>query len=163
VDEEDGREFEDDAALEEKIRQAVAHFDPLPPEALQRAVEGFAWRNVDEELAELVLDSLMDPRDAALVRAGEESRALTFRADGLSIEVRIARTLARSSFDIVGQLVPPQEAVVEVRHRDGAVELEADELGCFAARGVRAGPFSLRCGGLGSEGGGHVVTEWVLL
>lgn len=158
---EDDREFEDDSEFEEEIRRAAAHFDPVPHVVLQQAMEAFAWGTFEDEVAELVFDSLMDPRDAALVRGGEESRSLTFRTGALSIEIEVTRT--RSSLDVIGQLIPPQEMVVEIRHQGGSIRLEADELGRFAAPRLRAGPFSLRCGTADHADGGHVVTEWIRL
>jgi len=58
---------------------------------------------------------------------------------------------------VVGQLVPPRPARVEVRGTASAVEVTADDLGRFAADAPGRGPVSLRC---------HlpditVVTEWI--
>lgn len=146
-----------DQELDDELRRIAARLDPVP-EALVRAAEAaFTWRGVDAELAELAFDSLADRESLALVRGGEP-RLLTFHAAGLAIEVEVLP--AGGEHRLIGQLVPPGPARVQVRHPEGVLEVEADELGRFAAERVSAGPVSLRCE---QTGAGHapVVTEWV--
>jgi hypothetical protein len=66
---------------------------------------------------------------------------------------------AGAGHQLVGQLLPPGPARVEVRHPDGVLAVEADELGRFAAERVAAGPISVRC--QQGAAGAPVVTEWV--
>jgi hypothetical protein len=145
-----------DDALEHELRAAAARFDPVPAELLRRAVDGFSWRTIDAEYAELTFDSLVDT-DTLLVRGAEESRLLTFRAGGLAIEVEVTATGASRS--LVGQLLPPRPAILEIRNEAGTVTVEADDLGRFSGRSLPAGPTSLHC----RPGHGHpaVVTGWI--
>jgi hypothetical protein len=155
-----------DQELDDELRRIAARFDPVP-DALVRAAEGaFAWRGVDAELAELAFDSLADRERLALVRGGDEPRLLTFHAADLTIELEVLPAGAEHvlaagvEHRLIGQLLPPGSARVQVRHPEGVLEVEADELGRFAAERVSAGPVSLRCQQTGS-GAAPVVTEWV--
>jgi hypothetical protein len=150
---------DDDARLEAELRGAADRFDPVPAGLLQAALDAFGWRTVDAELAELVFDSLLDPDDAALMRGSQGPRLLSFRAGELTIEVEI--TSARSSRGLVGQIVPPQQARVEIRHGAGVLPVEADDLGRFSAGSLPAGPISLRCRPSGEGSGPTLVTDWV--
>jgi hypothetical protein len=149
----------DDVRLEEELRELAARLEPVPDGLLQAAVDAYAWRTVDAELAELVFDSLADQDEAALVRGPQEERLLSFRSSGLTIEVEV--TAAGSSRRLIGQLVPPQRAEVEIRHQDEVMTLATDEFGCFIADSVPAGPVSLRCGPVAGKDGSPVVTDWV--
>jgi hypothetical protein len=148
----------DDAELEEELRRAAALFDPVPGVLLQAAVEAFGWRTVDDDLAVLVFDSLVD-HEAALVRGSEHRRLLSFHTSDLRIDIEVTST--GTSRGLIGQLVPPQPARVEIRHRDGIVVLEADALGRFSGSSLRAGPISLRYRAGLQAAGPFVVTDWV--
>lgn len=147
----------DDSELEYKLGRAIARFDPVPAEALENAVEGLAWRTIDADLAELIDDSIADYTDAPLVRGIQEPVTFTFQGGGLTIEIEVTRT--GRSCRLVGQLVPPQAAVVEIRHRDGRVAVDADDLGRFITESLPPGPLSLRCRTPGTP----VVTDWVVI
>jgi hypothetical protein len=98
-------------------------------------------RSVDDEPASLVYDSNLDPHLVATVRgATRPTRQLTFEGGDLILELEVSGT-----GQLVGQLVPPQAAVVELRHRAGTTSLETDELGCFRVRDMPVGPVSFRC------------------
>lgn len=140
----------DEIEFEKELRAAAARFDPVPAELLQYAIEGFRWRTIDAELAKLTFDSLADTATdpgagvgGVLVRGTTEPRLLTFRAGELTIELEINRTGA--SRGIVGQLLPPMPATVEIRQGAGAVSRQVDDLGRFSAPSLPAGPTSLRC------------------
>ncbi len=148
----------DDTELEEELRRVAALLDPVPTVLLQAAVEAFTWRTVDEDLAELVLDSLVD-HEAALVRGSQDRRLLCFHTSDVCIEIAVTST--GTSRALVGQLIPPQPASVEIRHRTGLVTLESDTLGRFSASSLRAGPISLRCRPGPQAAGRAVVTDWV--
>jgi hypothetical protein len=145
--------------LEDELRQAAARFDPVPHELLQAAADAFSWRTIDAELAELVFDSLVDHDEAALVRGPPERRLLSFQSGGLTIDLEVTST--RSSRALVGQLVPPQQASIEVRVGASVVATDADELGRFRAGPVPAGPMSLRCSAAPQQPGPVIVTDWV--
>lgn len=130
----------------------------------------FTWRSVDAELAELTrahltYDSLVD--DAALqgddagllvgVRSEQSAalRALTFAADELSIELEV------TDGAVLGQLVPPQAATVEVLTPDSArIEVPVDDVGWFTVRPVPTSRFRLTCR---LTSGASVVTDWISL
>lgn len=150
----------DHTQLEEELRRVVEQIDSVPPVLLEAAVGAFAWRTIDADLAELVFDSLIDHDEAALVRGTGQGRMLSFRASSLTIDVEVTRT--GDSRMLVGQLVPPQQASVDIRHGDNVVTTEADELGRFSAGPLPAGPISLRCR-TGAEPPHPVVTEWVAI
>ena len=93
------------------------------------------------------------------MRGSGAVRLVTFEAGDLTVEVEI--TEAGPGRRMVGQLVPPQPARVQVRGQSGAADVDADELGRFTAEGLAAGRASLRC---------HLVdparvveTGWVVL
>ena len=154
-----------DRELDDELRRIAARLDPVPQALVYAAEAAFTWRGVDAELAELTFDSLADRKGLALVRGGGEPRLLTFHAADLTIELEILppareRLPVGAEHRLVGQLLPPGPAVVEVRHPDGVLTVEADELGRFAAERVATGPISLRCQQPGA-GAAPVVTEWV--
>jgi hypothetical protein len=157
----------EELVLEEELRALAARFEPVPDRLVQAAVDAYAWRTVDADLAELVFDSLADTKEAALVRGGQGERLLSFQASSLTIEIEV--TAAGAARRLIGQLVPPQRADVQIRHRDEVVTIATDELGRFIADSLPAGPVSLRCappaGAPGAAGPGQiqptVVTDWV--
>ncbi|MBO3748429.1 hypothetical protein J5X84_20330 [Streptosporangiaceae bacterium NEAU-GS5] len=145
-----------DDELEDALRRAAAIMDPVPSHLLQSATEAYVLRTLDAELAALTFDSVTEPSP---VRAGEGARLLTFEAGGTTIEVEL--TFAGDVGALVGQIMPPQAAEVEV---EGGAEgwgerlvLYADPLGRFAWDRLRRGPVSLRV----RLGDGVVATEWI--
>jgi hypothetical protein len=149
----------DETGLEEELRQAAARFDPVPGELLRAADEAYTWRTIDAELAELAYDSLVDQDEISLVLGPPERRLLSFQAGRLTIDLEITRT--GSARGLVGQLVPPRPATVEIRVGGTSIAVDADELGRFRAGPVSAGPMSLRCSVGPAEPGTAVVTDWV--
>jgi hypothetical protein len=103
---------------------------------------------------------LADPRDGApAARGAPEWRQLSFRASGLTIELEI--TGSGDYRRLTGQLIPRQSAVVDIKHGQDVITVEADPLGRFSADEVPAGQISLRCR-LGSDQA-PVVTGWISL
>ena len=96
---------------------------------------------------------------ASEVRDGPEWRQLSFRASGLTIELEI--TGSGEYRRLLGQLIPRQSAVVDIRHGLGVITVEADTLGRFSADEVPFGQIGLRCR-LGSDQS-PVVTGWITL
>jgi hypothetical protein len=148
----------DDARLEEELRELAARLDPVPERLVQAALGAYAWRTIDAELAELAFDSLAD-QDEALVRGQQQERLLSFRAAGLTIEIEV--TAAGPARRLIGLLMPPQRAEVEIRHLDEVVTVATDGFGRFVADRMPAGPVSLRFGPSPGEGRPAVVTEWI--
>ncbi|MEU8654149.1 hypothetical protein [Streptomyces sp. NPDC048737] len=140
----------DHAGLEAELREAAAILDPVPAELRRLAVEAYALHDIDAQIAELTFDSLVD---AIPVRgAVDVPRMLTFHTGGLTVDIEV------TSRGIMGQLLPPQSASVEVLDgpRAGAA-LTADDMGRFTSEARPAGPFALRL----RTGGEVVVTEWM--
>jgi hypothetical protein len=148
----------DDTSLVDDLRRVVERADPVPERVLEGARGSLTWRTIDAELAELAYDSMLEARGESLVRNAETHRALTFEAPGLSVEVEVGASGAGRR--LVGQLVPPQPAAIEIRHPGGTIPVEADDLGRFSADGVPAGPVSLVCR---RPAGGAVATAWLVL
>ncbi len=150
----------DDNELEEELRRLVSWLDPVPPELVAAAADAFGWRDIDAELAALVYDSLLDEDEATLVRGPFERRLVSFRAGGVTIDLEVAHT--GSGRSVIGQIEPPQRAVVDIRRQQGVVSTEADELGRFHHGTLLAGPMSLR---LRTETAAHapIVTDWVTI
>ena len=142
--------------LEAELRRLAARVDPVPPELLRGAVEAFAWRDIDAELAELVFDSLAELDEAVLVRGSPERRMLSFAGGGLTIDVEVTATGPART--VMGQIVPPRRGQVDLRRPGDTVTIEADELGRFRSGPLAPGPLSLR---LRTEEGAPVVTDWL--
>jgi hypothetical protein len=97
---------------------------------------------------------------ASAVRS-PEWRQLSFRASGLTIELEITGT--GDERRLIGQLIPRQPAVVDIRHADGVITVEADELGRFGAEAVPTGQISLRSRLGPVTDKSPVVTGWVIV
>ncbi|MFC6084585.1 hypothetical protein [Sphaerisporangium aureirubrum] len=139
--------------LEQELREAAALLDPVPSELVQAAVDAFMTRTLDDELAALSFDSLAD---AGTVRGDAEPRVAAFHAGraGVDVEIVVSGAVAR----IIGQVIPPRAAEIEVRGRR-QVTVTADAMGRFSCDQVAAGPFSLRC----RFGDLTLVTEWITI
>ena len=149
--------------LEEELRQLAARVDPVPPLLVQAGIDAFSWRDVDAELAELVFDSLLDEDAASLVRSSQDRRMVSFRTPGLTIDIEVSS--AGTGRSVMGQIVPPQQATVEIRHREGTTTVAADELGRFQSGTLHAGPVRLRLRPGTGTGAGQpaVITDWVAI
>jgi hypothetical protein len=129
--------------LLEQLRQLGRSADPVPDDVVFAARGSFAWRRIDAELAELTFDSLFDEAELAPVRSTDTVRLVTFDAGDITVEVEVTTTGGHRR--LIGQLVPPQEAMVEVRAASGPSVVPADRLGRFTVDDLAAGPASLRC------------------
>ncbi len=145
---------EDDNALLAQLRAAMAG-SGAPQSALTAAKAVYAWRTVDAELAELAHDSALD-QELTMVRSETAAvRTLSFECGALAVELGVTDNA------IMGQLVPPQTATIEVRQPDlPPTTVQADDLGCFRLETVPAGSFSLH---VHTHIDGDVVTDWVSL
>jgi hypothetical protein len=127
----------DDALLHE-LKSVLAP-DPVPDAVVAAARSTFTWRNVDEELAELLSDSA----DLVLTGVrGTGDRRLAFEAPQLVIEFVLVPGPRGSRLE--GQLAPSGPARIEVLHGGAMTEIEADAQGRFVLDGVRNGPLALR-------------------
>lgn len=135
-------------ALVEQVRAVFDEFDPVPAHVIGAALGSLAWRDIDAELARLVADTA-DARSAELagVRGGgsdgdvQHARLVTFEAAGMTVEVEVIQTGDRRR--LMGQLIPPTAADVQILTPGGDQTVRADDLGRFVAEGVPAGPAGL--------------------
>jgi hypothetical protein len=139
-----------DEGLILELRSLLTRLDPVDPRLLDQARFAYCWRSVDSELAELSFDSLVDHDMALAVRAGGdpalEPRMLGFGAvvggEDIAIDVEVTPGPGRPA--LVGQLLPPEAATVEVQAGTGEVDsVQADELGRFLIEPVPGGPVRL--------------------
>ncbi len=147
----------DDDELEEELRRAERLLDPVPARLMRGAVDMFAWRTIDAELAALAFDSV-DAQSAAAVRGSDQPRLLTFQAGERSIELELTGTAAERG--VTGRLIPAQQAEIEIRLGDQRLTATADALGRFAVTAAGSGPISLRFRPGGSASW-QIVTEWI--
>jgi hypothetical protein len=141
-----------------ELRELARTADAVPPDVVFAAKGAIAWRRIDAELAELTSDSLQGDALAGL-RGGDAVRMVTFEAGDVSVEMEV--TTAGDRRQLIGQVVPPQAAGVEVRSEHGNVEVDADSLGRFRLVHLAAGPASLRCRLAAS--GRVIETGWIVL
>jgi len=147
-----GWDLTDDDVLLGLLRGVVDEIDPVPPDVIGTALAAFDMFRVDDELATLVADSLVD--GAVLVRrdAGAE-RLLTFTAPAASIEIG----LPPDGDTLFGAIVPPAATVVEIESASDTIMAMSDELGRFHAE-VGPGRCRLRV----RAGGSAIVTPWIV-
>jgi len=146
-----------DERLLAALRELFDRSTPLPPRVVEMAKESYTWRTVDAELAALTSDSLVDP-PVGSVRGTAAPRSMTFEAGDLSIEVEVASS--GPDRRMLGQIVPPQPARIEVRQDDLTRTVEADEVGRFVIDGLGQGRLRLRCHLAGRR---SIVTEWMIV
>lgn len=152
----------DDDAFLEHLRAVAAEADPLPELTVLAARAAFATRRLDEELAELVLDSADSWADArTAVRADHaDVRVLSFEIGDVTVEVQVQDT--DHGHELRGLVDGARPATVTIESGAGTDTLvvPVDEDGWFAAAPIRPGPVRLR---LAAPGGRTVVTSWVVL
>ena len=139
-----------------ELRRVIGTADPLPAHVEAAAREAFTWRTIDDELAELLHDSSVEPALAG-VRAGDEPRVLGFAGASLRVELEVSGSGRERT--LIGQLLPAVAARIEIRHADRTTTVEADDRGRFSAAGVPAGSISVRC-----QPAGHpraLATPWL--
>ena len=152
---------ESDDQLEAELRRLAADKEPVPAELVQAALDAFGWRDIDAELAELVYDSLVDADEASLVRGSPGQRLVSFAVGGMTIDVEVTSTGPGRA--VMGQIAPPQRAVVDIRGTRDTVTVETDELGRFQSGPVLPGPVSLRLRPPAGGDGPAIVTDWIAL
>jgi len=129
---------------EADLRRLFNHLDPVPPLLDEAARSAFAWRTVDEELAELMRDSAdAEEESGLLVRGPSGPRQLSFESPRMGIELEVVQTGPRER-RLEGQLLPPGAAMVTIeRPGEDGLSVQADELGRFVLDGLRAGVLRL--------------------
>jgi hypothetical protein len=145
--------WSDDGELLAMLGDALATARDVPHAFIGAGKAVYRPPDLDAELAALIYDS---DGELALTRADTAAlRALTFASSGLTIELEV------TDGGLLGQVVPPEPAVVEVQVRDGTTsQVVADRLGCFTVHPVPRVPFRLRCR-IGTRV--DVLTSWLSL
>jgi hypothetical protein len=148
-----------DDALMARLGQLFREYDAPPETAIELARQSFGLRTIDAELAALTADSRAEGQLAGVRAVGTDAgpRLLTFEAAGLAVEVEVSGSGRVRR--LLGQLLPPGPATIEVRQPSATVPLrvDSDERGRFAVDDVEPGPVSLVC----HRGGRRsVATAW---
>jgi hypothetical protein len=144
----------DDEVLLDRLRVIASIVDDPPRWLDQAACAALSTRRLDDELAELMLDS--DISQAALVRAADDGvRLLSFETASVSIELQIE--------DVDGQLTlrglvsgASGEAIVEMASGSRIVPISAQ--GWFVVGDLPRGAVRVR---LRALDGTAVTTSWV--
>jgi hypothetical protein len=149
-----------------KIRRNLLPVSPAPPagdapsaRAIEDAASAGRWTRMDDELAELVVDSADDPVAAGVRGAPADVRMLTYRLDDLTLECELG------SDALWGQTVwsgggPAPRVRLELVTPDGAATpMDLDAEGRFLLQRVRPGPVGIRCI---REGRPRAMTPWFL-
>lgn len=126
-----------------------------PTDAVELAKSAPRHAAVDAELAELLYDSLLDAEPVAMRAAsGTEHRYLSFAAaDGGRLEIEFLATEPV----LVGQLLPPRVARIDVQTAVQSHSIRADELGRLRCA-IDDGPIRLR---VVETGRMDLVTPWI--
>ncbi len=146
-----------DEQLLARLMAALDAADPLPEAVIDAAKASFTWRTIDAELAALVFDSASE--ELVGVRGAEVARQMTFRTPGVEIELVVVSETSRR---LVGQLVPPQAAEIELHHEDVTRTVQSDNLGRFTFQDVPTGSVRLTCK-LKADDATLIQTEWVII
>jgi hypothetical protein len=141
------------AALREAL-DAAHH--PQWDLVVANARDAFTYQRLDEELAQLVYDSLLDTGVTSATRAHEDPRVVVFENDSISIEIEIIGDT------LIGQVAPPGHVRITVEvPEQAAFQVHADELGCFSLTAASLGALSRGPLRLQIERGEDLtVTEW---
>jgi hypothetical protein len=153
------RGLSDDELLD-SLADETSRRDPIPQRLVAAGRASYDWRRIDTELAELLQDSLDESLVGSGVR-GSASRLLTFEAPGLCVELDVEPADRSNRLRIIGQLVPPQPAHVEVVSADNATQLATDDSGRFICDDLHAGRLKLRC--VPTTGARPVETAWITI
>lgn len=135
------------------LGEAVAESGAVSDRRRDAARAAFTRRTVDEELAELLHDSLLDA-GAAVRSSGGTPRALTFGRSGITLEVEV------DGDQVLGEVVDGAGAHVTLQRPDVEdVSADTDAAGFFRFSEVGAGlvRFVVEVGGF------VLTTPWVTL
>ena len=96
-----------------ELRDALEEAQPVPTSVDEFAMSVQDLVRIDAHVAELIFDSLVD--EVAGTRGVVPNREMTFSAPGVQMEVSV---MAEGIRHLVGQLVPPQPASIELFYHD---------------------------------------------
>ena len=131
-------DIRDDGELLAALRDALGTAThPQRDLVVANAQDAFSYQRLDEELAQLVYDSLLDSAAAGASRGSLDPRVVVFENDAISLEIEIVGDT------IVGQVVPAGDVVITVEvPEEEAFRVQADELGCFSLTASSLGALS---------------------
>ena len=141
----------DDDQLVERLRAAALVHDAVPASVLAAGRSAFTFRTLEDELADLLFDSLLD--EALVGIRGSASRQLTFGSGEVTIDVDV------DDHGLVGQLGDAADGTVELQSPRATATVAVDAHGRFFLERPPSGPFRLQV----EVGGRRVTTEWVNL
>jgi hypothetical protein len=148
---------EQNDALLARLRSIADEADPVPEVVADGARAAFGMRDLDSELAELIMDSEADEPAVAMRGAGDEVRLLTFGTESVTVEIQV--TPAGSERFILGVVTGATGPVeVETPHHRETETL--DDLGRFWVSGLAAGLVRFR---VTPESGHTVTTRWTTI
>jgi hypothetical protein len=125
-----------------------------PPHVHDAALAAWSWYGIDEELAELVYDSVAEPELAGVRGNASRHRQLTFESDGSTLEVELYGR------ELLGQVLPGRRVRVRLSTPDGpGPELDSDDRGRFRVEEVPSGVFRLS---YDAHDGPRRSTGWIL-
>jgi hypothetical protein len=119
-------DLHDDDALLAELGRALDRLDPVPADAIEAAAAASGLGRLDDELATLVVDSLLDagPR---LRHDAPAARQLSFTTAHLSLEIE----LGADGETLLGAVSPASVVEVETEGPGAAAATHSDELGRF--------------------------------
>ncbi len=129
-----------DDPLVDELRGFFGRTDPVPAHVLDAARAAIEFRDLDAQLAELLMDSALEDKELAGVR-GVGQRLLSFGFADRFLEVDISATGATRTLS--GYIVPAESGTLRVDSAQGALEAAVDEQGRFPRRGLPAAPLRL--------------------
>lgn len=151
-----------DDELMAALGEAVAEGESVSTRRRDAARAAFAWRTIDEELAELLHDSALEA-GAAVRSAVAEPRTLSFRKEAVTVEIEV------DGDDVLGEIIGDpaagdgsREPTVVKLQRPGAAERSAiaDVSGFFRFEHVESGPARFV---VVTRSGWSVTTPWTTL
>jgi hypothetical protein len=147
---------EDDTLLA-RLREIADEADPMPEIVAEGAFAAFALRDLDSELAELIMDSEADEPALAMRGAGDDVRLLTFESEAVTVEIQVTpEGSERSVLGVVTGATGPVE-VETLHHRETET---LDELGRFWVTGLASGLVRFR---VTPEPDHTVTTRWTTI
>jgi len=146
---------ETDEALLDRLRSVLQRVDPVPEHVLEGAKALYGLRRLDEELAELVRDSVEERGRLLAVRGEGDVRLISFETGPVTVELQV--TERGSVRDLVAQVAGTALARAEVETAAGRRPVPIED-GLFTLDGVQAGLLRLR---LLTDAGRDLVTSWV--
>ncbi len=148
----------DDDALVARLRAVASEADPVPPLVLDLARSAFDLRDLDAELAVLVLDSTMLAEPLAGVRGADDVRLLSYEAPAMGLELQVEVRDGR--YRLNGQVVGVSAISVVVETDQRADPVQPDAIGLFSVAELVGNRIRVR---VTTASGLLILTPWTVL